>query len=207
LDDTCAGRVAGNVAFHGGGDWNTENAFCEQERDAHHAFGASLSRRAVDPLPVELGVAMNDGGDVGDPHEAFPKMFCSVNGDEDELVFKREGRNVAAVNGYSRDALEEIVDRKRAREVTQGALGVELDERRGGRAAEGVLAGSFLGANRSGGDAGLIAGRGHGFGGVANFAAAQKEIDVAIVAGGGISERAHGKYGAFHDRSGNLCVA
>lgn len=147
VDDARAGGVDGYFALHGGGNGDLENAFGEEQGDANHAFGASLLRGETDALPVKLGMAMDDSGNVGDPHQAFPEMFCAVNGDEDELVFEREGRDAAAVDGYEREALKEIFDRKRAREIAQRTFRVQFDQRGGERAAERVLAGSFLRAN------------------------------------------------------------
>ena len=57
---------------------------------------ANLGRCGADAVPIEFAM-LRDRGYIGDPQEALPKMFCAVNTNEDQLVFKRQYRNGSAV--------------------------------------------------------------------------------------------------------------
>ena len=78
-DDCLTAFVSGNFPFHLDRYGDAEQAFGKEQSNTNHAFGTDFGGGFADPRPVELRVTVDNSGDVGDPHEAFPKMFGAVN--------------------------------------------------------------------------------------------------------------------------------
>jgi len=67
-------------------------------------------------------------GDVGDPHQALPKMFCAVNRDQHEFVFHRKGGSFMSIEAHADVPREKILEGEPARKIAQGEIVVQLDD-------------------------------------------------------------------------------
>ena len=55
-------------------------------------------------------------------------MFCSMDADQYELVFHREGGSFAAIEAHANLAPEEFFDRKRTGEIAQREIVMQFDD-------------------------------------------------------------------------------
>src|ERR1700722_7805178 len=95
-------------------------------------------------------------------------MFGAVNTDKEQFILDGEGGDVVAIDANKFAAREEFFDGKPVREITHGALGMDLYQERSCDSNERILARNFLGAEGFNGDFGLIAGGNHQLGGAKN---------------------------------------
>src|ERR1700731_2336853 len=105
-------------------------------------------------------------------------MFGAVNTNQEQFILDGEGGDVVAVGANQLATREEFIDGKPAREITHGALGMELHQERSRDSNEKILAGNFLGAEGFNGDFGLIASGNHSFSGATNVFLAHEKVEI-----------------------------
>src|SRR5579859_5948746 len=124
-------------------------------------------------------------------------MFGAVNRDEHKFVFGGEDGELTAVEGERGLTLEKLLNGQGPREITESPFGVEFDDRSGLRAVKEILAGNLAGLHGGGRYARLEAGRGEDLRGLRYLRVAEKQINVAVMARGGVSIGAESQRRAF----------
>src|ERR1700676_1872854 len=111
-------------------------------------------------------------------------MFVAVNADQEQLILDGESGDLVAIDAHILPPREEVFDRKAARKVTHGALGMQLDKERSCDSHEKILSGNFLGAECFDSNFGLVAGGNHELGGAKDVFLADDKIEIAILSRG-----------------------
>ena len=105
-----------------------EQILRQNQTGAQHATGTGAFCDGETFLQVEGGLASGQGGDIGDQSQALPQVFRAVDANQDELVLNGQNRNFVSIEKLELAGGKKLFDRQSSREITHGALGVQLDE-------------------------------------------------------------------------------
>src|ERR1700693_752567 len=114
-------------------------------------------------------------------------MFGAVNTNQEYLIFDGESRDLVAIHAHRLPPRKEFFDRKPARKVTHGALGMQLHEEGSCDSNENVLPRNPLGANCLGRNFRLVAGGNHQLGGAKDIFLADEKIEIPILSCPGVA--------------------
>ncbi len=115
----------------------------EPQSRVQQMFCIYCSCRCRSALPVDARLPGNQRGDIGNPGEPFPEMLCTMNADQYEFVFHRQGGSFIRIEAHVNLPREEIFDGQRTRKISQRELAVQFDEQLRIRLGEKILARNF----------------------------------------------------------------
>ncbi len=115
--------------------------------NAEHSLRTHFRGGLFGLFPIQFRVAGRERGDVRDPHQLFPEVFCSVDAIEHQVVFEAQGGHAAAVEKDLATPGEKLLNRHRFGVIPEGVFGMQFDDVLGSRPPKKVFAGNFASLN------------------------------------------------------------